>query len=290
MRRILVTGGSGQLGRAIRLKSSTSPNSYLFATHKDLDICDSEAVERYIAENEIDTIINCAAYTNVEGAEEHTEEAYAINRNAVTTLAEVCNNHGIKLIHISTDYVFGGNKERNTPYTEDDTPEPVNVYGESKAQGELEALKARDSITIRTSWLYSPWCKNFLLTILRLAGEREEINVVNDQRGTPTSALGLAETLVDIIDSGATDDMSCIYHYADGGECTWYDFARTIVEEAGIDSCRVVACSSREREMKAERPSFSVLDTRRIGEISGIRILPWRERLKEVMDIIKESL
>lgn len=276
------------MGQAIYVMSTDSPNNYSIATHAELDITDGEALERYATEYTIDTIINCAAYTNVEGAEDNVDGAYAINSDAVATIANVCNKHDIKLIHISTDYVFGGDSERYTPYREDDTVAPINVYGASKAAGEREALRAVGGVVIRTSWLYAPWGKNFMLTILRLAKGGEELRVVDDQHGTPTSALALAEAIVNIVDNGSIDSMSGIYHYSDGGATTWFDFAREIVASAGIEGCQVVACSTGERKTKARRPAYSVLDTSRIARIEGVRILPWRERLSEVMDLIKK--
>lgn len=273
------------MGQAIYVKSSDSPNRYHIVTHSELDICDSKAVERYVVDNEIDTIINCAAYTDVERAEDHPELAYAINSDAVATLADVCSRLSIRLIHISTDYVFGGDAERREPYAEGDIPEPINIYGKSKAQGEREVLRLANGIIIRTSWLYAPWSKNFMLTILRLAAEQAEIRVVDDQRGTPTSAIGLAEMLVSIIDTNSIDTMSGIYHYTDDGECSWYDFAREIVSLSGHE-CRVVACSSSERNAKAKRPAYSVLGKSRIACIEGVKIAPWGERLREVINLI----
>ena len=286
MRKILVTGGNGQLGEAIRHAAEHSANHYVFATIKELDISDSADVERYITEHKIDTIINCAAYTDVEGAEDNADMVYAINSTAVAELADVCKRHNVKLIHISTDYVFGGDTERRTPYTEDDTTAPLNVYGESKALGE-KAVKEQDGIVIRTSWLYAPWGKNFVLTMLRLGQEHEEISVVDDQRGTPTSALGLARALVTIVDNGAVESMRGIYHYADGGNCTWCDFAREIMAQASL-SCHVAACTTAQRNMRAHRPAYSVLNTERIAAIKGIEIAPWQERLKEVISLINK--
>lgn len=284
MRRVLITGGNGQLGEAIRHAADHSANHYVFATIKELDICDSADVERYITEQKIDTIINCAAYTDVEGAEDNADMAYAINSTAVAELADACKKHNVKLIHISTDYVFGGDTERRTPYTEDDTTAPLNVYGESKALGE-KAVKEQDGIVIRTSWLYAPWGKNFVLTMLRLGSERDEISVVDDQHGTPTSALGLARALVTMVDNGAVESRRGIYHYTDGGNCTWCDFAREIMAQAGL-SCHVAACTTAQRNMRAHRPAYSVLNTERIAAIKGIEIAPWQERLKEVISLI----
>ena len=230
-------------------------------------------------------VINCAAYTDVEGAEDNADVAYAINSTAVAGLAETCNKLNIRLIHISTDYVFGGDTMRRTPYTECDTRAPLNVYGKSKADGEVAALE-HNGIVIRTSWLYSPWGKNFLLTMLRLGNELDKISVVDDQCGTPTSALGLARAIVTMVESGAIEDMHDIYHYTDGGNCTWYDFACEIMRQAGL-KCRVVPCTTAKRNMRAERPTYSVLNTERIAAINGIEIAPWQERLHEVISLIK---
>jgi dTDP-4-dehydrorhamnose reductase len=286
MRRVLVTGGNGQLGEAIRRAAEGSANHYTFATIDELDICNRADVERYISENKVDTIINCAAYTDVEGAEDNAAMAHAINSTAVAGLAEICKRLGVKLIHISTDYVFGGDAERRTPYTESDATAPLNIYGRSKAEGEV-AVVEHDGIVIRTSWLYAPWGKNFVLTMLRLGRERDEISVVNDQRGTPTSALGLARAIVLMVDTAAMESMRGIYHYTDGGACTWHDFACEIMRQAGL-ACLVEPCTTAERNMRAERPAYSVLNTARIAAIKGIDIAPWQERLKEDISLIKK--
>ena len=284
MRRVLVTGGNGQLGEAIRRAAEGSAHRYTFATIDELNICNRADVERYIVEKKVHTIINCAPYTDVEGAEDNATMAHAINSTAVAGLAEICKRLGIKLIHISTDYIFGGDAERRTPYTESDTTAPLNIYGRSKAEGEVAVIE-HDGIVIRTSWLYAPWGKNFVLTMLRLGREREAVSVVDDQRGTPTSALGLARAIVLMVDTDAIDTMRGIYHYTDGGECTWHDFACEIMQQAGL-ACRVEPCATKERNMRAERPAYSVLDTARIAAIKGIDIAPWQERLKEVISLI----
>ena len=286
MRKILVTGGNGQLGEAIRRAAEGSAHRYTFATIDELNICNRADVERYITENKIDTIINCAAYTDVEGAEDNINMAYAINSTAVASLAEVCKRLNVRLIHISTDYVFGGDSERRTPYTESDATAPLNIYGRSKAEGEVAVIE-HDGIVIRTSWLYAPWGKNFVLTMLRLGREREAISVVDDQRGTPTSALGLARAIVLMVDTDAIDTMRGIYHYTDGGECTWHDFACEIMREAGL-ACHVEPCTTAERNMRAARPAYSVLNTARIKTIEGIAIAPWQERLREVISLINK--
>lgn len=288
MRRILITGGSGQLAQAIAYAAKGSANSYICTTHDEVDICHSESIIEAIERHQAEVVINCAAYTNVDGAEDDEARATQINGSAVATLAQLCRDRHITLIHISTDYVFGGDSRRTTPYSESDAIAPINAYGRSKAMGE-RAVVACGGIVIRTSWLYAPWGRNFVRTILRLAEEREELSVVDDQRGVPTSALGLARMLVAIVDNNSTELMEGIYHYSDKGETTWCDFAREIVAQAKIESCTIRACSTAERNMRAERPTYSVLNTTRIATIRGVEIAPWQERLQEVITIIKES-
>lgn len=282
MPKVLVTGANGQLAEAIR-HTAGKECDYTFASIADLDICDTKAIERYLANNKVDIIINTAAYTDVEGAEDNEAMAMAVNGDAVRELARIAESRGIKLIHISTDYVFGGDTRHQMPYTEDDEVAPISAYGRTKAVGEA-AVVEHGGIVLRTAWLYSPWGKNFMLTISRLATECKEISVVDDQRGTPTSAVGLAQNIVSLIASGAISDMEGIYNYTDGGDCTWCDFAREIVTRRGYN-CHVKACTTAERNMRANRPAYSVLDTRRIAAIEGVSIEPWQERLKEVISL-----
>jgi dTDP-4-dehydrorhamnose reductase len=245
-----------------------------------MDICSVESLCEGL--KGADIVVNCAAYTNVEAAEDNAEEAMSVNRDGVRNIATICAERGIKLIHISTDFVFGGDAERRTPYLESDTPAPINVYGRTKAEGECEAMKVPEAIVLRTSWLYAPWGKNFLNTILARAKEGAELRVVNDQRGTPTSALGLAEAIVAIIDSGAWRTMTGIYHYSDLGECTWYDFAREILHKAKIDA-NITPCKSSDWPSKAQRPHYSVLDKSRIATTNVVTLKTWQERLEEVI-------
>jgi dTDP-4-dehydrorhamnose reductase len=284
MHSVLVTGGDGQLGRAIAMLSEGSTAAYIFTTHKELDICNQEQVEEYLTGHNIDVVINCAAYTDVEGAEADEESALRVNRDGVATIAKACQSHNARLIHISTDYVFGGDSERRIPYSEDDKASPINSYGRSKAQGEIEAIE-HNAIVIRTAWLYSPWCKNFARTIVRLAKERTEIEVVDDQCGTPTSALSLAQRVVEIIDGELYNDMSGIYHYTDKGEATWHEFATEIVTQAGITTCKVSPCKSADRAMKASRPAYSVLSNTKIEKL-GITRNTWQEELQRVMTLL----
>lgn len=282
MPKVLVTGANGQLAEAIR-HTAGKECDYTFASIADLDICDTKAIERYLANNKVDIIINTAAYTDVEGAEDNEAMAMAVNGDAVRELARIAESRRIKLIHISTDYVFGGDTKHQMPYTEDDEVAPISAYGRTKAVGEA-AVVEHGGIVLRTAWLYSPWGKNFMLTISRLATDHKEISVVDDQRGTPTSAVGLAQNIVSLITSGAISDMEGIYNYTDGGDCTWCDFAREIVTRRGYN-CHVKACTTAERNMRANRPAYSVLDTRRIAAIEGVSIEPWQERLKEVISL-----
>lgn len=288
MPKILVTGANGQLAEAIRHVAPSYGGDYTFASIADLDICNTEAIERYLADNQIDVIINTAAYTDVEGAEDNEALAMAVNGDAVRELARISQRRGIKLIHISTDYVFGGDATRRTPYNESDEVAPISAYGRTKAAGEMAVVRY-GGVVIRTAWLYSPWGKNFMLTISRIASEHEEISVVDDQRGTPTSAVGLAQNIATLIASGAINQMEGIYNYTDGGDSTWYDFAREIVARRG-HNCHVKACTTAERNMQAKRPAYSVLDTRRIRSIEGVIIEPWQERLTEVITLLNREI
>ncbi len=287
MRKIVITGGHGQLATAICHVAAASSNEYIALGHRELDSCDAESVERSI--EGADVVINCAAYTNVEGAEENINEAFRINHEGVQTLAKLCTKHNATLIHISTDYVFGGDTMRRTPYTECDEPHPINIYGKSKLAGEIEVTTMRRGIVVRTSWLYSPWGNNFCTKIARLIDERDTLRVVNDQHGTPTSALSLASTLIDIIDSGAIESMQGIYHFSDGGSCTWYDFALEIARHKS-SGCTIEPCSSADYPTKAKRPRYSVLDTRRIYAIEGIKMESWQKRLSDVIQLINSNL
>lgn len=284
MLKIAITGGSGQLARAILERCSCSPNSYTAFSHNELDICNIESIESAISGYDI--VINCAAYTNVELAEDEPVRAFEVNSNGVANLTYVCKKIGAKLIHISTDYVFDGSK--HTPYIESDVTNPINTYGKSKVSGENEALKISENIIIRTSWLYSPWNKNFCRTILNLAKTQARLEVVNDQRGTPTSALDVADMLISIIDKGSHTNMSGIYHYTAIGECSWFDFASEIIKQSNIGNCTVVPCSTNNRPTKARRPAYSVLSTERTSTIKDVKLNNWQQALGEVLSYINE--
>lgn len=280
MLKVIVTGGTGQLATAIAKLCTQSKNSYIITSIEELDICSMESVSRGL--QDADIVINCAAYTNVEAAEENIEEATRINRDGVANIAKVARERGIKLIHISTDFVFGGDNERTTPYHEQEAPSPINVYGKTKAEGEAEALTAPGAIVLRTSWLYAPWGHNFVNTIIGRARQGAELRVVDDQRGTPTSAISLAQAIIEIIESGAWQTMEGIYHYSDLGESSWYDFAKEILRIAEVET-RITPCKSSEWQSKAKRPHYSVLDKSRIAKLGIVALMPWQERLREVI-------
>lgn len=280
MLNILITGGGGQLGHALAEASRNSHNRYITLTHNDLDICNRSSVAEVLQHHHTDVVINCAAYTDVERGEDDKVQMQRINVEGVETLSAECYKQGVKLIHISTDYVFGGDNTRTTPYREEDATAPINGYGHSKAEGERRALNNPEAVILRTSWLYSPYNKNFCRTILRLADREEQLRVVDDQYGTPTSALTLSRNIVEIIDNGEIDKMAGIYHLTDGGYCSWYEFAQEIVRQSG-KICSIEPCKSSQRITRAQRPTYSVLDTTRISRIRGITIIDWREALSE---------
>lgn len=286
MRRVVILGGQGQLARSIVHVAQSAMSEYVALSRAEADLNDSQSLERAIKGAQV--VVNCAAYTNVEAAEDDYDNALRVNALGVENLVKICQRHSARLIHISTDYVFGGDAKRTTPYVESDSVAPINAYGRSKAEGEKAVLKSDSGVVVRTSWLYSPWGKNFCRTILSLSAERSELSVVDDQRGVPTSALSLARFIVRIIDEGILDTMHGLYHFTDLGEATWCEFARKIVEFSGND-CRVLACKSLERAMRAERPHYSVLGSERHNQ-TDTTLTPWCEALREVVDIIQRNL
>lgn len=273
--RVLVTGANGQLGSELRCVASVD---YIFTDIEELDICDEGAVAEYVERNEIDTIVNCAAYTNVDRAEEEPDVAQRVNSEAVGVLARVARRYNARLIHISTDYIFGGVRY-DRPIKESATPAPLGVYGRTKLMGERAIEESGcDYTIIRTSWLYSTYGKNFVKTILRLATEHDMLRVVNDQIGSPTYAKDLAGVIKQICDR--QDFEGGVYHYSNRGEISWCDFAQAIVEIGGA-KCRVVPCTTAEYGAKAPRPPYSVLDTSKICERLGCDIPDWRVSLAE---------
>lgn len=285
---ILVTGANGQLGNEMRtaLPQNNIPGNYFFTDVDELDITNKLAVRNFISGNKIDIIINCAAYTAVDAAQDDFLSASRININAVANIADAATVNNAKIIHISTDYVFDGYNYR--PYTEDDRTSPQSIYGSTKLEGEhiLQTI-APDSIIIRTSWLYSPFGKNFVKTMLKLGREKEAVNVVCDQIGTPTYAADLAGAIATILGSGKW--ISGIYHFSGEGACSWYDFTKSIHRIAGITSCNVLPVRSSEYPSKVQRPFYSVLDKTKIKENYNINIPYWEESLQKCIRILEQT-
>ncbi len=274
---ILITGAEGQLGLEFQKISKNSINNLFFTDIHNLDITQIEDIEKFIIKNKINYIINCAAYTAVDDAEVEKDKAYLINCLAVENIASISKKYDIKLVHISTDYVFDG--ENNRPYLEFDKTEPKSIYGLSKLKGETEIFKINcDSLIIRTSWLYSNNGKNFFNTIKKLSKEREFLNVVFDQIGTPTYAYDLANAIMQIIDSNIKIENVEIYHFSNEGVCSWYDFAVEI-NKLNNSNCIINPILSNEFPTKAQRPKYSVLDKNKIKNKFGIKINHWRESL-----------
>jgi dTDP-4-dehydrorhamnose reductase len=293
MHNVLVTGANGQLGSEIRELSSEYPNNYFFTDSSSLDITDNNEVKIFCTKNNINVIINCAAYTAVDKAEDDDINADAINHFAVKNLAETAKEKDIKLIHISTDYVFDG--ENYKPYIEDDITNPQGVYGKTKLAGEkaMQAINPNNSIIIRTSWVYSSFGTNFVKTMLRLGHERNDLGVIFDQVGTPTYAKDLAKTILEIIpnihhselDSGS--DVQ-IYNYSNEGVCSWYDFAKAIFELNNIE-CNVKPIETKEYPTPAKRPLYSLLNKSKIKNEYNILIPYWRDSLYQCLIKINSS-
>lgn len=288
MLNILVTGANGQLGSEIRRLGSISPNHYLFTDVAELDITDREAVKSYVKREQIDVVVNCAAFTAVDRAEEEPELARRINRDAVENLALAAREQGAAMIHVSTDYVFGGNG--NHPYTEEMATCPLGVYGKTKLEGEA-ALEASgcNYLIFRTAWLYSEFGNNFLKTMLRLTAERKELRVVFDQVGTPTYAGDLALCIFGIIESEKFRNQQGVYHFSNEGVCSWYDFAVEIARAAGHTDCEIHPCHSEEYPSKVERPAYSVLDKSKLKRDFGIDIPHWRDSMLYCIERLKRT-
>lgn len=281
--RILVTGADGQLGSEMQVLAKENPqHTYYFTDVHELDICHGQAVWAYIAEKRIELIVNCAAYTAVDKAEDNADLAYRLNCEAPKELAKAAQFHGAAMIQISTDYVFDGTA--HTPYTEDCAPCPDSVYGTTKLEGENEVMRhCEKAVVIRTAWLYSAFGNNFVKTMLRLGKERDSLGVVFDQIGTPTYANDLARAIYAIINKGM---VRGIYHYSNEGICSWYDFTVAIHRLAGITSCKVNPLHTAEYPAKANRPAYSVLDKTKIKTTFGIEIPHWEESLKRCIDTL----
>lgn len=277
-KRILVTGANGQLGSEMRKLGAVSPNEYIFTDVAELDITDKAAVITFVEQSKIDVIVNCAAYTNVDKAEDDEATAELINATAVRNLAEAAKAQDATLFHVSTDYVFGA--EGNTPRSEDMPTNPLGVYGTTKLHGEqaIQEVGAK-AIIIRTAWLYSEFGNNFLKTMLRLTAEKESLNVVFDQVGTPTYAGDLALVIFSIIEGNVYIGNEGTYHFSNEGVCSWYDFATEIAIAAGHDGCNIQPCHSSEFPSKVIRPPYSVLDKTKIKKTFGVDIPHWRDSM-----------
>ena len=288
--KILVTGANGQLGKELKKTSSSFPQfDFIFLSKEDLPIHHFEMVRHYFNTYQPQYLINCAAYTAVDRAEQEKDRAFHINGEAVGVLAAVCKEHHCKFIHISTDYVFDGTA--TVPYKEDSPTNPQSVYGESKLEGEKQALQFNpDSIIIRTSWVYSEFGKNFVRTMVKLMKEKDEINVVNDQIGSPTYAADLADAILQIIifnTQHSTINIQGIYHFSNEGIISWYDFAVAIKELTG-SNCKINPISTSQYPTAAKRPAYSTLDKTKIQQTFGITLKDWKKSLAVCIQKIKE--
>lgn len=280
MKTVLITGANGQLGQALKQIAGDYPAfSFLYTDYTELDITNEEAVNAFFAAQEIHACINCAAYTAVDKAESEEELAFRLNFEAVMHLANACQEHHARFIQISTDYVFDGKK--NTPYTEEDDTDAQSIYGSSKLRGEATALGINtDTIVIRTAWLYSQYGVNFVKRMRELMQEKDSLNVVFDQAGTPTYAVDLAQVLLSVLSKAidAPGTLGGIYHYSNEGVLSWYDFAIAIRDMSGL-SCNIQPVTSDKYPTPAKRPAYSVFNKQKIKETFGIEIPYWKESL-----------
>ena len=284
IKNILVTGDNGQLGNEMRVVADGQTTvAYHFTDVAELDICDIDAIERMVSELGVCCIVNCAAYTNVNKAEEDVELCDKLNHQAPANLAQVAERHGIELIHVSTDYVFNGCHYR--PYREDDATCPNSVYGSTKLAGEEAILRlCSTAAIIRTAWLYSTFGNNFVKTMLRLGAERAELGVVFDQVGTPTYARDLARTIHHIVCRGVVPG---VYHYSNEGVCSWYDFTKAIFALGGIETCALKPLHTEEYPTPAARPHYSVLDKTKIKQTYGVEVPYWMDSLRECIELLR---
>ncbi len=286
--RILITGSNGQLGNEIRVLAENYPEyEFIYTDIDELDISEPNKVEDFFSANRPEAIINCAAYTAVDKAESDKHLAYLINTTAVENLCKAACQIDALMVHVSTDYVFDG--KYWSPYVENDPTNPQSVYGRSKLAGEEAVWKyARKGLIIRTSWLYSAFGNNFVKTMIKYGTEREELNVVSDQIGTPTYARDLAKAILDIIPKALEMEGSSLYHYSNEGVASWYDFADMIIKFSGIN-CIVKPIQTKDYPVHAVRPCFSVLNKAKIKETFNITIPNWRESVKDCIQRLKQQ-
>jgi dTDP-4-dehydrorhamnose reductase len=286
-KRVLVTGKNGQLGQSLqKIANDYSLYNFTFAGREDLDLSQPKSIESYFEFRHFDVIINCAAYTSVDKAESEPELADQINHLLVKQLAQIAKTQDNMLIHISTDYVFNGLNHK--PYTEMDSTDPSSVYGQTKLKGELAIQKIDPkAIIIRTSWMYSEFGSNFVKTMLRLGKERDSLNVIYDQVGTPTYASDLAKAILEIIKHQSFSiqgSRSSIYHYSNEGACSWYDFAKATFE-LSYAKCQVIPIETREYPTPAKRPYYSLMSKSKIKHDFGLNIPYWKDSLKEMLQL-----
>ena len=286
MLNILVTGSNGQLGSELKDISPNYEYNYLFTDRESLDISNQQNIASFIEENKIDIIINCAAYTAVDKAESDIENADKINHLAVKYLAQISKEKNIKLIHISTDYVFDGKNYK--PYTEDDETNPNGVYGQTKLDGEKAMIEINptNSIIIRTSWVYSSYGANFVKTMLRLGKEKESLGIISDQVGTPTYARDLAKAILEIVPNIKNENVE-IYNYSNEGLLSWYDFAKEIMQMAKLN-CIINPIETKEYPTPAKRPHYSLLNKSKIKKEFDLSIPYWKDSLAECLQRIGE--
>jgi dTDP-4-dehydrorhamnose reductase len=292
---ILTIGKNGQLAQCINkvLEEKSSEHKFYFSDRNEIDITDSNSIEKYVIEHKIDIVINCAAYTNVEKSEEERETAFLINKKGVKNIIDICRKNNIYVIHISTDFVFDGND--NIPYDEEMLKNPLSVYGESKSLGEDYALEYEKCIILRTSWLYSEFGKNFCKTMLQRIIDKVDTKVVQDQIGTPTYAVDLAKFIVNIINNGDYSRNNGIFHFSNEGTCSWYDFAKTIEYLYKVKNniqinefCVIRPCMTSDYPTKAVRPRYSVLNKTKIKDTFKIKLNHWVVSLdKCINELIK---
>lgn len=288
MKSILVTGANGQLGAVIREQTAQYPQfTFLFVDIDELDLTNELKVRQYMQLNRYQYIINCAAYTDVDKAENKHNEVFAVNARVPELLGQICRERSIYMIHISTDYIYNGN--HRAPHREEEKPFAVSVYAQSKLEGEKALWNNPYAMIIRTSWLYSEYRRNFLKTIIRIARENKEIRVVNDQSGTPTYAGDLAEVLLRIASySEIHGFIPGIFNYSNEGDCTWYEFAEEIILQSGID-CTVVPIKTSEYPLPAKRPMYSIMDKSKIRETFRFTIPHWKDSLSVAIQKLKKN-
>ena len=286
---ILVTGANGQLGCCMRNAAKDSKDNYIFTDVAELDITDPEAVRKIVKDNDVKVIVNCAAYTNVDKAETDAAFAEKLNAEAVRNLADAIKGVDGTLIHISTDYVFGGDPY-NTPCREEQTGTPTGVYGLTKLHGEQAiADSGCKALIFRTAWLYSEYGKNFVKTMLNLTSTKPELKVVFDQTGTPTYAQDLADAIHHIIENRRFEGNEGIYHYSNEGVCSWFDFTKAIASMAGNTGCDIQPCHSDEFPSPVRRPAYSVLDKTKFKHTFGLRVPYWTDSLKTCINNLKQN-